>query len=190
MRNLIFIVLLISVGITGAKANGKFEGELVVQFLPAETNVILQEPITFIDSKGERWPVPADFKTDGASVPRFAWVAFPPFAGLYIKAAVVHDHYCVSRDRPWRSVHRMFYEAMLAAGVESLQARTMYAAVYAFGPRWSMGAGDRSISNVSGIDQLRSNEQLEKWIKDTQPSVEEIDLYVNRNRIRQVPVVK
>ena len=167
-----------------------FEGELIVQFLPAETNVILREPITFIDAKGERWPVPADFKTDCASVPRFAWVAFPPFAGLYIKAAVVHDHYCVTRDRSWRSVHRMFYEAMLTAGVESHRAKTMYAAVYAFGPRRSLDGGDRSISNISATDQVLSSQQLEQWINDTNPSVEEIDLYVNKNRIRQVPVVK
>jgi hypothetical protein len=64
-----------------------------------------------------------------------------PFSGKYRKAAVIHDHYCESRIRPWQTVHNMFHKAMLAAGVDKVKADAMFAAVYAFGPRWKFRKG-------------------------------------------------
>ena len=189
----IFAILILGLSTLPTYADnhhGHFEGELLVQFLENETNVVVKSPIKYVDPAGVDWAVPIDFKTDGASVPRFAWIAFPPFSGLYIRAAVVHDYYCVARDRPWREVHRVFYDAMLAAGVDGAAAKTMYAAVYAFGPRWSMQSADRSVSlsSITTEDQEFANSQLSTWVKEERPSLDEIDLYVNRERLRQSPL--
>lgn len=59
-----------------------------------------------------------------------------PFEGPYSNASVVHDVACDQRQRPWRDVHLAFYTAMLAAKVDSVNAKVMYGAVYQFGPRW------------------------------------------------------
>jgi hypothetical protein len=59
-----------------------------------------------------------------------------PFEGLYRNPSVIHDVACVQRRHPWYAVHRAFYSAMLAAGVDLVKAKIMYAAVYHLGPRW------------------------------------------------------
>jgi hypothetical protein len=40
---------------------------------------------------GTTYRIPVGFLTDGASVPRFLWSMFPPFAGDYEPAAILHD---------------------------------------------------------------------------------------------------
>jgi hypothetical protein len=107
----------------------------------------LVEPFAYIDPTGERWDAPVGAVVDGASIPRFAWTAIGgPFEGSYRDASVIHDVGCVEQSRPWQAVHRMFFTAMLASGVELLKAKIMYAAVYHFGPRWS-----RPTVRLSGV---------------------------------------
>jgi hypothetical protein len=60
-----------------------------------------------------------------------------PFDGKYRNASVIHDWFCDRRSAPWERVHRVFYEAMLASGVEPYKAKLMYLAVYYQGPRWT-----------------------------------------------------
>jgi hypothetical protein len=67
-----------------------------------------------------------------------------PFEGKYRNASVVHDYYCAVRSADWRSVHRVFYRAMLVSGVSVRRAKVMYAAVYFAGPRWD----DLVVKNV------------------------------------------
>ena len=84
----------------------------------------------YIDQSGRIWEVPANFKTDGASVPRALWsIICSPFTGKYRNAAILHDRYCETRARSWQDTHRLFYEVMVASGVEQTQATLMYAAV-------------------------------------------------------------
>jgi hypothetical protein len=59
-----------------------------------------------------------------------------PFEGRYRDASVVHDYYCKVRTTPSDDVHEMFYHAMLANGVDSIQAGLMYYAVKWYGPQW------------------------------------------------------
>lgn len=120
-------------------AFGKFLGPIVVEFLGAEQgrNVRVARPFKYVDMKGTIWEVPEGMVTDGATIPQVFWTIIGgPFDGPWRDAAIVHDRYCKTQDRPWQAVHEMFYEAMLAAGVEPLRAKVMYAAVYAGGPRW------------------------------------------------------
>jgi hypothetical protein len=77
--------------------------------------------------------------TDGASVPSWAQgIIGDPYDDSYLKAAIVHDHYCYeeNRVRSWRDTHRMFYDALVDLGVNELKAKVMYFAVYWRGPKW------------------------------------------------------
>ena len=51
---------------------------------------------------------------------------------------MVHDVACEERTSKWEDVHNMFYEACRCGGVSWGQAKTMYYAVYNFGPRWQV----------------------------------------------------
>ena len=102
----------------------------------------LLAPVAYTQPDGDNWPVPEGAWLDGASIPRPFWSLIGgPFSGLYLEASVVHDYYCDHHVRPWRDVHRMFYDAMLCRGVGGAKARIMYYAVYRFGPRWDMVEG-------------------------------------------------
>lgn len=116
---------------------GRFEGEIVARWNDGGRTMTLLQPYSYIDGQGRRWPVPAGTTVDGASIPRAAWTAIGgPFEGLYRNASVIHDHYCVTRQRSWRETHRMFYDGMRANGVGAGKAAVMYWAVLNFGPRW------------------------------------------------------
>lgn len=53
------------------------------------------------DSGGDLIAIPAGFKTDLASVPRFlSWLT--PIAGVHNRAAILHDWNCVQLARFWR----------------------------------------------------------------------------------------
>jgi hypothetical protein len=137
----------------------------------------IEQAFSYTDSRGRNWDVPAGIITDGASVPQFFWVAFPPFTGKYRAAAVVHDHYCQTRARSWRETHEAFYQAMRASGVGETTAKAMYGAVYNFGPRWGIGAARRG----PGAEKYRTEAEqeaffrdLEAWIAREKPTAEQI----------------
>lgn len=117
---------------------GRYEGELIVNMLDDGRRVKLVQPFAYIDPANLRWEAPKDAIVDGASIPKILWAAIGgPFEGKYRNASVIHDWYCDRRSRPWKAVHRVFYEAMVTSGVDPLQAKAMYAGVYWGGPRWS-----------------------------------------------------
>ena len=76
------------------------------------------------------WQASAGLITDGASIPRWA----QPFVGgawdkQFIRAAVIHDWYCIRTVRARRATHRMFYDALIESNVSRANALTMYYAV-------------------------------------------------------------
>ena len=194
MRKIIFSVTLgLLVSISGAPCHaqdnlGSFKGKLITEALDDGRNLRIIAPMSYIDPKGKTWKVQKGMTTDGASVPRFFWSLFPPFSGKHRRAAVLHDRYCQTRNRPWRSVHQMFYDAMLAAGVDVVSANTMYGAVYSFGPRWSMTGPTRALKRprLSDQDQEKAFRKLQTWIRKTKPTPQEIERHVNRTRLRQL----
>ena len=98
----------------------------------------LLAPLVFHQTRGQlTWTAPVDTYTDGASIPTIFWsIIGGPFEGKYRDAAVNHDYECCVQERPWQEVHGMFYDGMMARGVEFWRASLMYFAVYFFGPRW------------------------------------------------------
>jgi hypothetical protein len=84
------------------------------------------------------WEAPTGLIVDGASIPMPFWsIIGGPFEGLYREASIVHDAGCCAEMQPWRDVHHMFYNAMRCSGVDWGKAKTMFWAVWAFGPRWA-----------------------------------------------------
>jgi len=89
---------------------------------------ISEEDFLFIDSLGKRWLAPKGTKTDGATIPQWALsVTGDRMDSGYRNAALVHDAYCQGglngngisyRKDTWQNVHRMFYEACVANGVD------------------------------------------------------------------------
>jgi uncharacterized protein DUF1353 len=135
---LIWTVLIVS-GTPSAWADklGEFKGDLILKPLTDGRTMELVRPFTYIDSRGIAWPVPAGTKVDGASIPSVFWsILGAPYTGKYREASIIHDHYCATKSRHWKAVHKVFLDGMTARGVDTLQAKLMYLAVYRFGPRW------------------------------------------------------
>jgi hypothetical protein len=117
-----------------ATVSGYFNGNKFIR------TVTLLEDLVFYTKVGDSITVPAGFESDGASVPKAFWSAFPPF-DTYLPAAVVHDLLCVQGHNDTclytsREAAVIFYEAMRVCGVGITKARMMYYAVRYFGPKW------------------------------------------------------
>lgn len=58
------------------------------------------------------YEVPAGFRTDFASVPRWLWSIFPPADPKYVAAAVLHDWLCSRKEFTYKFSDDLFFEAM------------------------------------------------------------------------------
>jgi hypothetical protein len=128
---------IVLIGISTARA--EFIGNL--EFTPSgceQTGLCeLKLDFRYKDPNGVEWVTKAGDKTDGASIPPWAQpFVGQPFDKLFLKAAVIHDHYCDRHVRPWRQTHRVFFDALLETGVDLAKAKLMYYAVYLAGPKW------------------------------------------------------
>lgn len=182
--------------VTGSFKNGSFKGVLKVVFLEpknaVDRTVKLIEPFGYKDSKGVDWDVPADFESDGASIPWSLWSFIGgPFDGPYRDAAIIHDYYCNKKDRKWEEVHAMFLEASLRRGVPESTAQTMYAGILYGGPRWPAPSvlqkaqvtpapatppkTEQGITKRQATDTEKLKaEELKRWIETTKPTPQEI----------------
>ncbi|MBB3372578.1 hypothetical protein FHT72_007119 [Rhizobium sp. BK077] len=101
-------------------------------------NCRLGQDFGFVDGSGLGWQASKGLLTDGASIPPWTQpLVGAPFEAAFIKAAVIHDHYCDRHVRPWRQTHRVFYDALIASQVSKAEAGTMYFAVMIGGPKWA-----------------------------------------------------
>ena len=137
-------------------ASAQFQGDVVLTPKGCESTgqCTLKNKLRFTDATGSVWEAKAGLVTDGASIPG----VFQPFVGSpfdqgFIKAAIVHDHYCDRHVRTWRETHRVFYEGLTAAGVSVARAKTMYFAVVLGGPKWielipGKNCGKNCVNNI------------------------------------------
>jgi hypothetical protein len=137
-----------------------FVGRVVAEWVSDDARVMkLAEDFGFIDPQGKTWHAPAGLVTDGASIPQLLWsIAGSPFSGAYRRAAVLHDAAYRVRTDERKDCDRMFYDAMVADGVDEDTAVRFYTAVRLFGPKWEPGVA-RSYGLVSltpplDIDQV------------------------------------
>ena len=132
MRKLVFLALAV------VAACRSLEQPVVQPFADAKYWV-LREPLRY-----EELIIPAGFVTDFASVPRLFWTLFPR-TGRYLVAAIVHDYLYWSQTSTREEADRVFLEAMRRAGVNEMQATTMYYTVRLTGEAaWNANARDRS----------------------------------------------
>jgi Protein of unknown function (DUF1353) len=175
-------------------AQGTFTGRVAVEWLTGqspERDMKLLEPFTFTDAAGKAWHVPAGTVVNGASIPKGFWTLVgSPYTGNYRRASVVHDHYCYTKDEKWQDVHRMFYHAMVSGGVDALEAKVLYAFVYAGGPRWDLvvttnleGTEERLVVPLSATISDQAQREINAWIQSTNPSLEDIDKRLDANVI-------
>lgn len=110
----------------------------------------------FVDASGTGWQADKGLLTDGASIPPWAQsLVGKPFEKAFIRAAVLHDHYCDRHVRPWRQTHRVFYEALLNSDVAKGKAGIMYFAVMVGGPKWvKLTKGKPCPVGMSCINQI------------------------------------
>jgi len=138
---------------------GRFEGQVVARWEDDGRSMTLVEPFAYVDPRASRWPAPAGAVVNGASIPRAFWSLIGgPFSGEFRDASVVHDVACETRDRPWRAVHAMFYEACRCGGVGAIKAKTMYYAVFHFGPRWRVETRTTIVAGTAQTERLVRDE--------------------------------
>lgn len=79
--------------------------------------------------------IPVGFETDGASVPRFMWIFFPPLGGDYDEAAVLHDFLYRTQFMCLERVvaDAILIEAMLVCGTSALARWSIFVGVRAGG---------------------------------------------------------
>ena len=169
---------------------GAFKGSVAVRWLDDEGDsrkMQLLEPFNYTDASGGEWNVPKGWKVDGASIPPALWsVIGSPYTGPYRRASVIHDYYCDVKTRGWRATHRMFYEAMRAGGVPEVQAKTMFRAVYEFGPRWvtlkgsGLEEGQTFTAPYTPAYTAHDPAELDVWIVRDDPSIDQIEERVDK----------
>lgn len=120
--------------------------------------VRLLESLTFTDVKGKKWTAPKGYVVDGATIPKqFQSIIGTPYGGDYVLASVIHDIAFDEKKEPWEEVHQVFYDAMIASGVEPNKATIMYIAVYEASARWGENRekhlSEKKILNLFGVDQ-------------------------------------
>jgi Protein of unknown function (DUF1353) len=158
------ILLAILVTMLHTVSNAQFVGKL--EFMPKDCEstgkCTLVYDFGYIDPMKVGWQANAGLVTDGATIPFWA----KPFIGGsfekdFIKAAVIHDWYCDRSVRAWTQTHRVFYDALIASGVDSIKAKMMYYAVLVGGPKWldlikgkECKVGETCINNVNGNTRL------------------------------------
>lgn len=138
--------------VPAADANpDRFDGDLV--FFPAgcqqARKCFLLNLLRYTDADGTGWqadsrdPAAPDTvlsgMTDGASIPSFGQPLIgEPFDPLFIKAAVIHDHYMYkeNRVRGWWPVQRAFYDMLTDLGVPEAKAQIMYLGVLVGSAKW------------------------------------------------------
>jgi len=126
----------------------------------------LLDDFGYVDLGRFTWKAPKRHKIDGASIPPVFWSLIGgPFEGKYRNASVVHDYECDVKQRPWRLVHRMFYNASRCGGVDE--------AVYHFGPRWGVAKGIRPFRTEE--DFLRIKDYIENNPSISLEEIENLD---------------
>jgi len=187
-------------GIAQQLTFGRFSGPIQVQFLnngPMDRRVRLLVDVTYIDPAGKKWTAPKGFVSDGASIPQAFWTFVgAPLDGAYRDAAIIHDRYCETKTEPWKDVHRIFYYANRAVGIPELRAKVLYTAVRYGGPKWGDNKSKCSLVCHSADEVIKRDprglpfivpkttdkdvDRLVKWVNSDNPSLDEIDAFIER----------
>lgn len=111
----------------------QFHGEVILTPLPDGKRWKIHDGFTYETDGGAVITIPAGEVTDLASVPRLFWNVFPPF-GVYIRAAIIHDHLYAEHRAGHGHYSRAYadavlLEAMADDGVPRWKRRLIWGAV-------------------------------------------------------------
>jgi Protein of unknown function (DUF1353) len=192
------VLLLVASGLSMtafAATLGKFVGNVVVEWLEDDAfghKMQLLEDFAFNDADGTTWLAPRGYVSDGVAVsPSFQSLVGPPYEGKNRKAALIHEYFCRARTAPWKEVHRMFHAASVAAGASETEAKIMYMAIYADGPRWAVKKSicERACHSKDLVERSRMTwrpvvketalRPIVEWIERDDPTLDQIDERVN-----------
>jgi Protein of unknown function (DUF1353) len=172
---------------TSGAERGNFLGNLAVErvddpFVPA---VRVLEDFGYSDAGGKLWPVSRGQVFDGRGLPTF----FRDIDGQTYekgvrKSVVVYESATQKRTENWQQAQRMFFEASLSEGMPAAEAKVLYLLLAIQGTRWEVpGSGCFGVCHMTSvplewrpvIDEARTAE-LVKWVRASDPTLEEIDL--------------
>lgn len=176
---------------------GEFPAPARVELLDDGRQVRLLADFVYLDPRGRAWTASKNSVVNGASIPKAFWtIAGGPFEGEYRNASIVHDEACVRMTEPSETVHLMFYEACRCGGVPEYKAKVLYAAVYHFGPKWTIKPvyEQKVIIGPDGTEKVVTTartvpvverttqdpgatvrDKLEEYIKSKNPSFEDLN---------------
>ena len=118
-------------------SRGFFIGRVLTEWSTIDPRIMkVKNHLSYTDPRGNKWDVPSGTVVDGASTGWFLRRLFPAFVGLYRRATVFHDYYCMEKMCPSWQVHRMFWEAMRCDDTHPVTAWLMWFGVRVFGPRF------------------------------------------------------
>ena len=108
---------------------------VAIEFTPEKYNTgkkflkVLKE-FSYTDKHGYKWTVPADYLSDGGSIPKWAQRFIgEPLEGDTLRAVLVHDVYCDNQSRSQKDTHKVFREIMKIDGGGKIIRNLMYTAV-------------------------------------------------------------
>jgi len=179
--SLLLVTLYSSAGPGQLQGFGHFHGNPQTEWDPDGRHMYVLRDFVYEDQDGKKWTAGRGASIDGASIPQALWwLIGGPFEGRYRNASIVHDTECQPPHKnPWKAVHRMFYNASRAGGVDQRRAKTMYMAVYHCGPRWPQPSSTcfHRDDFIRGVVVLRKNPEL---------SLEAIDAFTREGLATQV----
>ena len=155
MRISLFLAALLG-AVVMREAKAEFVGDIVLAPAGCQASGLcrLVEDFGYIDPAKVGWQAKAGLMTDGASIPSWAQPFIgSPWENAFIKAAVLHDHYCVRTVRERTQTHRMFYYALVESGVSKAKASVMYYAVLVGSHMWTKPMKGKTCQGVPNCIQ-------------------------------------
>jgi hypothetical protein len=197
---LLLVVLAVLSGLAVAAERGRFQGNIILEWVddsPFVATMRLVEKFSFQQANGKTWEVPAQATVDGRfAPPLFTRLMGHPFEGGFRKASIVYDHAVQDMTQPWEEAQRMFYEASIVEGVLPIEAKVMYMLMNAGGTRWAELRVDECFGTCHASEPslswrpLVDDEpviQLVNWVRQNDPSLEEIDERVEGTLLHRGP---
>lgn len=153
-----FVTAILLVFASALSARAEFVGRL--DFKPTGCQSAGQCELVYdfgyIDPNGVGWQAKAGLKTDGASIPSWAQsIIGGAWDREFIRAAIIHDHYCVRTVRSRTATHRMFYNALIESGVSQAKSLVMFYAVTVGSHIWINLMEGQSCSGVNNCIRSR-----------------------------------
>jgi len=99
----------------------------------------LTRTVVFIDPQGNQWRAEVDSVINGVSSPWLFWRWQPPYVGRARDASVIHDVFCVKREKPSDEVHWVFWCMMRSSGLHPAKAWLRWFMTRHFGPQFKGG---------------------------------------------------